>query len=168
MAAILAYKCQCCDEVVEGSPSAGYKRPDQWLQQPDHVKAAGRANDDFCTYEDEDGPHYFIRTCLQIPIIGIEEPFLWGVWVSLSKKNYDRYWDTYEAPELSDEWFGFLCNSLPGYRETQAMHATVRPQAGSQRPLIELHDSDHQLATDFRDGITVAEAQRLAEILRLH
>lgn len=168
MAAIFSYKCSCCDKICEGSPSFGFRRPEHWLQQRDEVRAAGFSNDDKCWYEDEDGVHYFIRTILEIPIVGIEEPFLWGVWVSLSKTSYERYIATYDAPALGDKWFGYLCSDVPGYDNTFSLEATVRPRPGKSRPVMSLHEADHQLALDFQKGISVARAQELAEPLLGH
>lgn len=31
-----------------------------------------------------DNEHYFIRGCIEIPVIGTEQKFIWGAWVSLS------------------------------------------------------------------------------------
>jgi hypothetical protein len=63
-----------------------------------------------CRYEDEDGEHLFIRVCLEVPIHGVSEPFIWGVWVSLSRKSFDRYVETCDAPDTDDDYFGWLCN----------------------------------------------------------
>ena len=168
MGAVFSFTCSCCGELCEGSPSFGFKRPDHWLDQSDEVRAVGFANNDKCWYQDEDGMHYFIRTILQIPIIGIGEPFLWGVWVSLSKVSFDRYIATYDAPELGDKWFGYLCSALPGYASTYDLETTVRPAAGKGRPVVSLHKSDHQLFVDFSEGISVERAQALAEPLLGH
>jgi hypothetical protein len=163
MGAIFSYKCACCDKVSEGSPSLAFKRPDHWLQQSEAVRAAGFADDDVCWYEDEDGMHYFIRTILEIPIHGVEDPFLWGVWVSLSKTSYQRYLDTYDARDLDDAWFGYLCSALPGYPSTWSLPVTVRPCPSGLRPLVSMNSGEHALVTDSRDGISVARAQALAE-----
>jgi hypothetical protein len=168
MAAIFSFTCACCDKICEGSPSFAFARPDHWLEQSAAVRAAGFASDDQCWYEDEDGVHYFIRTILEVPILGIAQPFLWGVWVSLSKTSYKRYDATYFAPELDDQWFAYLCNRVPGYDRTLSLKATVRPRPGKQRPVIALHEAAHQLAVDFRDGISVARAQALAQALQRH
>ncbi len=37
-----------------------------------------------------DDEHYFIRGCLELPIIDYHENFIWTVWVSLSKESYDE------------------------------------------------------------------------------
>ena len=47
----------------------------------------GFLNSDFCTIDERD---FFVRGVLAIPIIGTEESFMWGVWVTLSKPHFDR------------------------------------------------------------------------------
>jgi hypothetical protein len=34
-----------------------------------------------------DGEHFFVRGSLEIPVHDADEPFIWGVWVSLSPRN---------------------------------------------------------------------------------
>ncbi len=143
-------------------------RPDHWLQQSEETRAAGFADDNVCWYEDEDGLHYFIRTILEIPIIGIEDPFLWGVWVSLSRTSYDRYVSTYNEPDLDDTFFGYLCSAIPGYANTWSLPTTVHQRPQGKRPANSIHPGEHQLARDFREGITVAQAQTLAEPILRH
>ncbi|MFT3734235.1 MAG: DUF2199 domain-containing protein [Rhodocyclaceae bacterium] len=163
MAGIFSFRCSSCDQVHEGSPSFGFRAPDPYLQQPQDVQDAGHLDSDLCEYEDEDGPHYFIRVCLEVPIHGVEQPFMWGVWVSLSKQSFDRYVETYEEPDLTDQYFGWLCNSLPYYPSTFPMKTQVHPRAGQQRPYIVLEECDHPLAMDFHGGISIARAQEIAE-----
>jgi hypothetical protein len=163
MAAIFSFKCQCCGDVHEGSPSFGFKAPDPYLEQPQAVQAAGSLESDTCTYTDEDGPHFFIRVILEVPIHGVTEPFLWGVWVSLSEVNYRRYLETWDAPDPNDCYFGWLCNYLPYYDNTFALKTQVHPSADGARPTIELEMCEHPLALDFHHGISVEKAQRIGE-----
>jgi hypothetical protein len=163
MAAIFSFKCASCDNIHEGSPSFAFHAPDPWLGQPEAVQAAGHLGSDLCRYEDADGPHFFIRVMLEIPIHGIADPFGWGVWVSLSETNYQRYIDTYDAPDTSDRYFGWLCNALPWYPDTMNLKTEVQPRAGKQRPCIELEDTAHPLAIDFHQGISIQRAQEIAE-----
>lgn len=165
MAAIFAFKCSQCGEVHEGSPSFSFRSPAPYNEQSEDVRNAGYLSADLCQYEDDDGNHYFIRVCLEIPIHGVEEPFLWGVWVSLSEESFNRYVETYEAPDTNDSYFGWFCNYLPYYENTYALKTTVHPQSGGQRPLIELEDGAHPLMIDFHRGITAAKAQEIAEVL---
>ena len=163
MAAIFSFRCSCCREIHEGSPSFGFRAPDPYLEQPREVQAAGALSSDLCWYEDEYGGHYFIRVCLEVPIHGVAEPFLWGVWVSLSKHNFERYVVTYDEPDTLDRYFGWLCNYLPYYENTYALKTRVHPRAEGNRPYIELEDSEHPLAVDFHRGISLSRAQEIAE-----
>jgi hypothetical protein len=61
MAAIFAFKCSCCGEVHEGSPSFGFKAPDHYASLSDAQKESmGNINDDFCTITHESGTDYFV------------------------------------------------------------------------------------------------------------
>jgi hypothetical protein len=42
---------------------------------------------------------FFLRGCLEVPILGSEEPFVWGLWVSVKEEVYDQVSDswTHEA-----------------------------------------------------------------------
>lgn len=99
MAAIFAFRCTCCEEVHEGSPSFGYRMVDQYAGLSDEQQATmGRLSEDFCTITRGDGVDHFIRAVLEVPIRGVEEPFLWGVWVSLSEKSFNRYVEDLRRP----------------------------------------------------------------------
>ena len=166
MAGIFSFTCSCCGEVHEGSPSFGFKAPDPYLQQPQEVQEAGELTTDLCCYETEaDGRHFFIRVCLEIPIHEVEQPFLWGVWVSLSEANFQRYVDTYESPDTGDCYFGWFCNYLPYYEDTYLLKTHVHPRSGGERPYIVLEPTEHALAIDFRDGISIDKAQQIAELI---
>jgi hypothetical protein len=163
MAAIFSFKCASCDDIHEGSPSFSFRAPSPYLDQPEAVQAAGHLGSDVCRYENADGRHFFVRVVLEVPIHGIHEPFLWGVWVSLSETNYQRYVDTYDAPDTSDRYFGWFCNSLPWYPDSLGLKTEVHPRANNQRPFIMLEETDHPLSIDFHEGINVQRAQEIAE-----
>lgn len=129
-------------------------------------EAMGQINSDFCIITHDEGTDYFIRTILEIPIHGVEMPFTWGVWVSLSEKSYDRYTETYKSPVEGDVFFGWLCNSLPAYPYQAARAADVVVQLDGQRPKLILHVGDGEddpLVMDQVRGISVARAQEIAE-----
>ena len=157
------YECSCCGKVHEGVPSFGYDAPAPFREQPVGVQQAGVLNSDLCTYKDADGEHYFIRVCLEVPINGFDEPFVWGVWSSLSKQNFDRYVATYESPDTTDRYFGWLCNRLPGYPDTYALKLNVHPRSGGTRPYVVPEKGDHPLSIDFHNGITSERAAKIAQ-----
>lgn len=157
------YKCSSCDKTHEGVPGLGFDAPAPFREQPIEVQQAGLLNSDLCKYKDADGEHYFIRVCLEVPIIGLEEPFVWGVWSSLSKKNFDRYVDTCESPDTSDCYFGWLCNRLPCYPDTYAIKLKIHPRPGGTRPYAVPEATDHPLSRDFHVGMAPERATKIAE-----
>lgn len=167
MAAIFAFKCSCCGEMHEGSPSFGFRAPDRYAGLSEEQKASmGKISDDFCTVTHGEGTDYFVRAVLEVPIHGVEDPFVWGVWVSLSKKSFDRYYETYDDPIEGDGFFGWVCNEISLYPQSSPRPADVFVQLGKQRPKVVLHKGDaerDQLVIDQTQGISIARAQELAE-----
>ncbi|MGQ3053724.1 MAG: DUF2199 domain-containing protein [Roseateles sp.] len=167
MAAIFAFKCSCCGEIHEGSPSIGYRMPDQYASLSDEQRVSmGKIDSDFCTVTHDEGTDYFIRAVLEVPIHGVEEPFLWGLWVSLSEKSFRRYAETYDDPVEGDGFFGWVCNAIPAYPFGESRPADVVVQLGRQRPTIVLHrgePEDDPLVIDQVHGISISRAQQLAE-----
>jgi len=168
MPAIFAFTCTCCGKIHEGSPSFAFNAPDHYANLTEEKKGAiGKLSSDFCTITHEDRTDYFIRTVLEIPIHGVEEPFTWGVWVSLSKKSFDRYVDTYDSPVDGEGFFGWLCNAIPNYPNGPSSRPTdVIVQLNRQRPKLVLHRAEQEedpLVVDQHEGITVERAQWLAE-----
>jgi hypothetical protein len=167
MAAIFAFKCTCCGEIHEGSPSLAFKAPDQYASLSESQKAAmGSLSADFCTIKHDEGTDYFIRAILEVPIHGVADPFLWGVWVSVSEKSFVRYRDTYDDPVEGDGFFGWLCNTPAVYPSDSPRAADVYVQLGKQRPKVLLQQGDPEtdpLVLDQVNGISVARAQQIAE-----
>lgn len=141
--------------------------PDQYACLSEEQRAAmGKISSDFCTITHEEGTDYFIRAVLEVPIHGVEDPFLWGVWVSLSERSFARYVEMYDAPVEGDGFFGWVCNSIPAYPYEGSRAADVVIQLGGQRPKVVLHRGDPEddpLVVDQANGISVSRAQQIAE-----
>lgn len=61
MAAIFAFKCSCCGDIHEGSPSIAFRAPDHYASLSDEQKMSiGKLSDDFCTITHGDGT---VRIC---------------------------------------------------------------------------------------------------------
>ena len=118
-------------------------------------------NADICSIADKD---FFVRGCLEIRVNGREEPFIWGVWVSLSRPNFDRYVATLGQDSVDDgPYFGWLCNRLPGYPDTLLLKTHVYFRANNLRPLISVEPTNHPLAVDQRRGLSQDEMRRIVE-----
>lgn len=111
-----------------------------------------------------DAKEFFIRGCLEIPVVDGPRPFVWGVWASLSEKSFKRLSEIWEVPgrEAEPPFFGWLCTSLPLYPETLSLKTHVHTRPLGQRPFVELEPTDHPLAVEQRTGITM---ERVREIV---
>ncbi|MFI8705965.1 DUF2199 domain-containing protein [Bacillus sp. NPDC077411] len=117
-------------------------------------------NSDICIMDEE---YYFIRGCIEIPIINNNEVFIWNVWVSLSEESFSKTMELWETEERKTEepYFGWLSTSIPGYPDTVNLKTHVYIRDIGIRPFIELEPTDHPLAVEQRKGITL---ERIAEI----
>ena len=62
--------------------------------------------------------------------------------------------------------FGWLMADLPTYEPTTLnLKTMVQTRPLGLRPLVELEPTDHPLAVEQREGITVARVQSIAEQL---
>jgi hypothetical protein len=135
-------------------PTFGWDWPIQYLGVPEQERADRvQLDTDTCVI---DGQWFFVRGCLEIPVHGHDEPFSWGVWLSLSKTSFGRFGELYEdvSREPGEAFFGWLCSAIPGYSDTQSLKTYVHVRPWPTRPYVELEPTDHLLAVEQREGIT--------------
>ncbi|UUY52420.1 DUF2199 domain-containing protein (plasmid) [Streptomyces yangpuensis] len=109
--------------------------------------------------------HYFVKGLIEIPVIGSDEVFSWGAWVSLSRENFSRAADVWDTPGRESEkpYFGWLTTDLPVYSPTTLnLKTNVHTRPIGQRPFIELEPTDHPLAVEQRTGITQDRVREIA------
>lgn len=159
-----SWVCSTCGQSHEGVPTGyGYDAPWTWYTVAEEERARRCSlNADYCVIDNAD---FFVRGCLEIPIIGRDEPFIWGVWVSLSKSNFEREQSLVNNPERIHEpsYFGWLSSRIEVYPDTAALKTNVHTRAVGTRPYIELQQTDHPLSLEQRDGITTERLVQLAE-----
>jgi len=158
-----AWTCACCGKQFDTLPlDWAFDAPGYWNDIPEAERAArGRLSSDFCVADE----HFFIRGCLQIPIIGSDDKLVWGVWVSQSAASFERAQQLFDRDPDPDEEprFGRLSNEIRVYQpSTLNLKANVHFQPHNSRPLIELEPTDHPLAIEQRNGITLERAQEIA------
>lgn len=119
---------------------------------------------DLCMIDTE---HFFIRGCLEIPVVDGPRPFVWGVWTSLSMQSFKRVGEMWESAGRENEppFFGWLCTALPLYPDTLHLKTHVHTRPVGQRPYVELEPTDHPLAVEQREGITMDRVREIAEAL---
>jgi len=163
-----AWTCRCCGKQFDTLPlDYASEAPLHWLQIPEAERATrGKIDTDVCIIDDKD---IFVRGCLEIPIIGQHDHFVWGVWVSVSRDSFKRIVDLWTAPLIENEppKFGWLCNNLSLYPPTLGLKTNLHLHGGNRRPSIELEPTDHPLAIEPRRGITIERVEEIAGALSL-
>ena len=160
------WKCSSCDEWHDELPFAyGTTYPDLYFEIPEQERDARVEIDhDFCVI---DGRHCFVRGRLEIPVIDSDKVFAWNVWVSLSEASFQRtieLLDT-EGRESEKPYFGWLSNNLHLYPDTTNLKTHVHTRPVGMVPTIELEPTDHPLAVEQRNGITLARVKEIAALL---
>lgn len=154
------FKCASCGEIHRGMPSLDTASPASYQDIPEaeRAKRCSIGTDD-CIIDDK---WFFVRGCLAIPVHGENDAFVWGIWVSLSESNFEKWRACFHQEKRSHigPLFGWLNARLP-YPDTFNLKAKVHLRDNLLRPLIELEPTDHPLAVEQRDGITVT---RVAEL----
>ncbi|RGE39725.1 DUF2199 domain-containing protein [Comamonas testosteroni] len=171
MAAIFAFKCRKCDELHVGSPSFAFDAPATYKMLSDQEREDwAELTEDLCVIARPEGTQYYVRAILEVPIHGVQEPFLWGIWVSASEHSFHRYLDSYDKPPEDPGFFGWVSNIIAAYPTQKSRPADVYMQSDGTRPRVVLHraeDEDDALVIDQHEGISIERAQQLAE-LALH
>lgn len=160
------FVCSCCGEYISEAPLAWHAdAPLVWDSiSPENRSELGELTPDQCVINDED---FFVKGLVEIPILGSDEVFSWGIWVSLSRSNFERCQRLWEDPARVDEpsYFGWFCNSLPVYPETLHLNTNVHTREVGVRPFVEIQGSEHPLAIEQQNRITMARVQEIASLL---
>ena len=157
----ITFTCSVCGETHTGFPDLAFDTPYYYdaLSEEEKQRTA-QLTADTCIIENKE---FFVRGVLEIPLQGREDSFAYGVWVSLSQASFDRYQEFFESPKPGPTgYFGWFSNRLPGYPDTLELKTHVHLRPYPTRPAIELEPTDHPLAVEQRQGITL---ERVREIL---
>jgi hypothetical protein len=161
------WRCSCCDELHHGLMDMASRAPDPWPHDKSYEPNSALRlegdflSEDFCVLE---GKYFFVRSVLEIPVHGLQAPWGFGCWSTLSRTNFDKYVAGFDSGEYEDDgpWFGWLSNHLKIYFEdADPIGVDVFPQPDRQRPLLIVQDDTHPLGIAQREGITPEAMLRL-------
>lgn len=161
----MGWHCGICGEEHEGEPfSFGADYPDPYLQIPQNERDnRAELGDSQCII---DGEKFFVRGCLEIPIIGRDAKFIWGLWVVVWDRDFDWIEETWNkqgreanAPLIP----GRIVNELPEYPSVFNLKVKLRTREVGG-PLIEPQEDEHPITLEYRRGITVERAFELSAL----
>jgi hypothetical protein len=93
-----SYRCAICGQVHVGLPrSFTAEFPDQYAKMTREERDARAViGSDQCIIDQQ---WFFIRGCLEIPIVDSDEVFLWGLWASVRQEVFDEISECWELVE---------------------------------------------------------------------
>ena len=165
------WTCSCCGKTYSGLPTDyAVEFPDYYVDwrsglREEEVNKRSFIDSDICVVDDQ---HYFVQGVIEIPIVGFpNDYFRWGAWASLSKKSFDEVREVWNQGAAGyGPYFGWLNNQIPLYSpSTLNLKTNVHLRNGNLRPRIELEPTDHPLAVEQRNGISIERVQEIAAAL---
>jgi hypothetical protein len=158
----IKYTCSCCGQEHEEWPALTYNSPTPYdLLSDEDKKNIAELDSDFCVIRHPEQIDRFIRGTLTQKVVDHCENLDYGLWVSLSEKSFQDYFDNFKNENHETKYFGWLSSDLPDYDFKESIPTTVYTLTGNQRPEIVPHeDHEHPFVRDYYNGITKVEAER--------
>ncbi|HEY0116977.1 MAG TPA: DUF2199 domain-containing protein [Allosphingosinicella sp.] len=161
-----SWRCANCGRDHVGMFDLAAAAPDYWKGARDYepngaLRTEGNfLSEDFCVL---DGEHFFVRCVFEIPVHDLPGRFAFGVWSTLSRRNFDNYLAGFDDNAYPDPgpWSSWFSTRLATFPDTAGQLCWMTPRGGRQRPVLALDDDGHPLALAQREGIT---AERVLEI----
>lgn len=122
-----------------------FKRPDDFVLIPVEARDIGaQSSDDLCAiWGDSDAQHrYFVRGLLPLPVAEWSGPYSLGVWLEVSKVDFDRIRERWDDVDQSCEpaMPASLANSVPFHPKTCGLSGLLQLTGPDTRPEFKLID----------------------------
>ena len=160
------FDCRVCGRHHEVLPlSYSVKAPVAALAVPkDEIERRVVITADQCVI---DGRFYYVRGRFALPVHGLDEPFIWGVWARLRPEDFYTTNKRWTDPNRVDEpaYAGLLNSELPLYGDTLNLPVHVVTQPVGRRPHFFVVNPQHPLAAEQREGISMERVIQIAEIM---
>jgi len=145
------------DEQGNTLPTLSAPVPDQYLMLSDSQKQDAILNSDYCIISHPNQTDYFIRTYLIQKLSDNSEVLEYGVWISISKENLNKYLEGNVNDQIFPE---YLCTQVFPYTDVYQIRMNIIISDSDQIP--ESVPQDGQMSKpfvkDYYDGITKKEA----------
>lgn len=161
------YLCSTCGREHHEIPlsfAADFPDPYANLSRDDRENRALISSDQCIIDKDQ----FYLRGCIELPIAGSEEVFLWGVWARIHEKDFDEIhenWNSAGRESRIGPFKGRLANSLSIYPQTLGMKLEIHIQPVGERPLFLLEEPGHLLTQEQQNGLSREKAHQYACLL---
>jgi hypothetical protein len=161
------FVCSTCGQSHEGVPlSFAANFPDMYANMSESDRGSrALISSDQCIVDEA---LFFIRGCLEIPLLDSSEVFIWGLWALVKEEVFNAISESWEEAGRETRRGPFkarLANSLSVYLETLNLKLRIVIQPVGTRPLFILEEEQHPLGTAQHHGISRLEAMELCATL---
>ena len=168
-----SWRCKSCSREHTGLMDLAMSSPcvqnvEETIEDNSALRMDGNfLSEDFCVV---DGKNFIIRCVLEIPITGLENPFGFGIWSSLSKENFQKYLEEFDEGISSEPqtWSSWFCSELSYFGNTFGQKAWVLPRRNRRRPLVKIMDKKSILGQCQSNGIAATELIKILEYYGNH
>ena len=158
----MSWKCHTCGVEHDELPLCfGIEAPWRALVPEGEFAQRVELTPDQCVV---DGKEFFVRGHIEIPILGYADALAFSVWSSLSEKSFSHMCERWDAAERGSDqpYFGWLSSPVGGYSNTIHLKLSVQSRLPGLTPLFTVEPTDHPLAVDQRNGISIERWQNIA------
>jgi|KBSMisStandDraft_5_1062788.scaffolds.fasta_scaffold1064158_1 hypothetical protein len=119
---------------------------------------------DQCVIDNRD---FYLRGRILIPIHGLNDPFVFGVWAEVGPREFIRANELWNTPGRENEppFTGWLNSEIFLFGDTLNLEVSVRTQPIGNRPQFTIFNQLHPLAIEQRNGITLERVREIAEMV---
>jgi hypothetical protein len=160
------FACTKCGDHHEDIPlSIGFALPDFANKVPVWEKGLRiNSTEDWAIVDEK---HHYLRACLEVPVIGSPDKFVFGVWCAIGEEDFYaimELWET-EGREKEEPFDVTIANTIPCYEETLGLAADLHLQKVGDRPLLKVKSSVHPLCVQQIKGMPEKTLLDIATVL---
>jgi hypothetical protein len=156
------WTCSCCGTTFDTLPmDYAHRAPDAWVALSEAERSTrAKLDSNLCAIDQRE---FYVRGCIEVPVPECDDIFAWGVWASVPKESFWYILDKWTAEIPADEppIPGRLCNRINAYPDSTDLRCSVHLRSNNLRPRFVLEPTDHPLAIEQRDGITLERVKQI-------
>jgi hypothetical protein len=149
------WKCRVGGKKHDSVPNCfGIEAPWRAFVPDDEFDLRVKLSKDQCVIDEA---HFFIRGHIELPILGTLDSLTFSVWSSLSEKSFYQMSDHWDEADRGEDapYFGWLSSPISPYSDALNLPLSVQTSSLGLVPLFTVTQSDHPLAIDQKNGISV-------------
>ncbi|WP_430539543.1 DUF2199 domain-containing protein [Lysobacter niastensis] len=151
----MTHQCSVCGtQHDEWPPGYGFSQPDAvWELSPEQKNGRVMETPDFCCI---DGTRCFVLANFQIPVSGLESPWILSLWAEISQSDFSQFLGSY-AVAVSGSVDGILCNHLGAFPGAVGSSVKVHLGSSKARPALEATDLNSDIGRAQHTGLSQQE-----------